>query len=389
MTEEILSEIEKLLDYKASSSDGDITFVETDMTKIQEQLINLYTTITDRTLAAADPIRLFLNCIAYVIIVQRNSINYSAKMNLLRYAVDSFLDEIGYNIGVDRLPATKQAETTTIISKGVRVTPGDDMFFELVDNATINVGEITTTAKAQCTIAGSIGNGYIPGQINKIVDRLPFTADMVNTTTSEGGTDIEADDAYRERIHLAPEKFSTAGPIGAYEYWAKSASTLIDDVLVNSPSPGVVNIYVLLQDGKLPEEEMLKQVEAVCNDDKIRPLTDEVKVLAPETVNYQVNLTYWISKDDQYQEISLKEKIEEAVQEWILWTKSKIGRDINPSELIRKMVVAGAKRVDVVSPVYTKVLNGKYQISSHSVDSVQVAILEGKANVAYGGLEDD
>ena len=102
-----------------------------------------------------------------------------------------------------------------------------------------------------------------------------------------------------------------------------------------------------------------------------------------------MNLTYWISKDDQYQEVSLKEKIEKAVQDWILWTKSRIGRDINPSELIRKMVVAGAKRVDVVSPVYTKVLNGKYQISSHSVDSVQVAILEGKANVAYGGLEDD
>ena len=143
------------------------------------------------------------------------------------------------------------------------------------------------------------------------------------------------------------------------------------------------------KDGELPEEELINQVEAVCNDDKIRPLTDEVKVLAPETVNYQVNLTYWISKDDQYQEVSLKEKIEKAVQDWILWTKSRIGRDINPSELIRKMVVAGAKRVDVVSPVYTKVLNGKYQISSHSVDSVQVAILEGKANVAYGGLEDD
>lgn len=79
MTEDIISEIEKLLDYKSSSSDGDITFVETDMAKIQEQLINLYTTITDRTLAAADPIRLFLNCIAYVIIMQRNSINYSAK----------------------------------------------------------------------------------------------------------------------------------------------------------------------------------------------------------------------------------------------------------------------------------------------------------------------
>ena len=46
--EDIISEIEKLLDYKSSSSDGDITFVETDIAKIQEQLINLYTTITDR-----------------------------------------------------------------------------------------------------------------------------------------------------------------------------------------------------------------------------------------------------------------------------------------------------------------------------------------------------
>ena len=60
-------------------------------------------------------------------------------MNLLRYGVNTFLDEIGYNIGVDRLPATKavttikitlskQADTTTIIAKGIRVTPGDDDF---------------------------------------------------------------------------------------------------------------------------------------------------------------------------------------------------------------------------------------------------------------------
>ena len=33
MTEDIISEIEKLLDYKSSSSDGDITFVETDIAK--------------------------------------------------------------------------------------------------------------------------------------------------------------------------------------------------------------------------------------------------------------------------------------------------------------------------------------------------------------------
>ena len=54
----------------------------------------------------------------------------------------------------------------------------------------------------------------------------------------------------------------------------------------------------------------------------------------------------------------------------------KIGRDINPSQLIQMMVSAGAKRVEVKLPVF--------QI----VGATNVAKLVSQ-NVAYGGIEDD
>ena len=40
--------------------------------------------------------------------------------------------------------------------------------------------------------------------------------------------------AYNEETMLAPSKLSTAGPAGAYEYWAKTADPSISDVKVVS-----------------------------------------------------------------------------------------------------------------------------------------------------------
>lgn len=56
--------------------------------------------------------------------------------------------------------------------------------------------------------------------------------------------------------------------------------------------------------------------------------------------------------------------------------KSKLGRDINPSELISRIIMAGAKRVEITSPVYTK------------IEPTQVAILESN-NSSLGEIEDE
>lgn len=54
-----------------------------------------------------------------------------------------------------------------------------------------------------------------------------------------------------------------------------------------------------------------------------------------------------------------------------------LGRDINPSKLTAMVIAAGAKRVVVSAPAYTKVA------------ATSVANLSAAASVTYGGLEDD
>ena len=46
-----------------------------------------------------------------------------------------------------------------------------------------------------------------------------------------------------------------------------------------------------------------------------------------------------------------------AVDRYIVWQKEKLGRDINPSELIAQLMQTGVKRVEVKSPVFTKLEN--------------------------------
>ena len=48
---------------------------------------------------------------------------------------------------------------------------------------------------------------------------------------SDGGADEESDAAFYERMRESVETFSTAGPLGAYEYYAKTASAAIADEL--------------------------------------------------------------------------------------------------------------------------------------------------------------
>jgi len=111
------------------------------------------------------------------------------------------------------------------------------LFFATVDDVEIPAGELSIQAHAICNQVGEIGNGWLPGQINRMVNSFPFSYSVQNVTISQGGANKEDLEPFRERIRMAPESYSTAGPYGAYEYWARTANQLIVDVKVNSPSP--------------------------------------------------------------------------------------------------------------------------------------------------------
>lgn len=186
-------------------------------------------------------------------------------MNLIQESEGIFLDAIGKTFGTERLPAEKattelkftlsaEQPNDTIILSGTRVTPGEDIYFITTQDLRIAAGETEGRTIATAAEAAEKYNGFLPGTINKMMDQIPFCNTVENTTTSEGGKDIEDDESYRERIKITPESYSVAGPTGAYEYYTKSVSQTIIDVGVESETPGTVSIYPLTESGVLSEE---------------------------------------------------------------------------------------------------------------------------------------
>lgn len=333
----------------------DVNFIETDPEKIKSDIINRYETATGRTLSAGDPVRLFLLTIASEIIQLRQVFNHGAQQNLLTYAQGQYLDALGVFLDTARQPADKAVTTIQFtltqalssaffIPAGFQVSAGN-VIFETTELVTIAPGELQGTAQAECTQAGNIGNGYLAGQISTIVAPLAFLASAVNTTESIGGSDIESDASYAERLRLKPNSFSVAGPEKAYIFHAFSVSPSIIDVAIDSPTPGVVNVYTLLTGGALPSTAFLQEVEDYLSGEEIRPLTDEVHAKAPTAYSYSVNVDYYVLQSDAVRLSAIQTAVQAAVNDYVAWQQAKIGRDINPDELIKRVRDAGAGRI--------------------------------------------
>lgn len=100
---------------------------------------------------------------------------------------------------------------------------------------------------------------------------------------------LEADGDLRLRAQLALEGFSTAGPVGAYQFHARSADARVKDVSVTSPAPGEVRVCVLSSEGTgAASAEVLTAVAAALNAEDVRPLCDTVTVIPATIAPYTI-----------------------------------------------------------------------------------------------------
>lgn len=365
---------------------NDISFVETSPTNIEKDIITTYEAISGKKLYQGDPVRLYLQAIAAIIIQQRILIDYSAKQNLLSYAEGDTLDHVVALVGVTRLNASPARTTLRFtisapqqavinVPKNTKVKAGE-LYFVTTTHEEIAIGETQIDISAECLEVGTKGNNLIPGQITSMVDIFPFYLNVSNITTTTGGTDIEDDEALRERAFEAPNSFSNAGSDDAYAFWAKTVSPEIGDVAVISPSPGEVEIIPIGKQGQILSDELIEAILIKCSDKNVKPLTDHVAVITPTVTNYDIRLRYYLSDRNKAISASLQGKIAVAIDEYILWQGAKLGRDINPSELIYRIIQAGAKRVEIESPVF---------LPTSQKELARVQEIE----VIYGGLEDE
>lgn len=341
----------------------ELNFVETDAEVITADLLSKFEEYLGETLAKGDERRLFLQGFAYVLADQLNHINETGRSNLLKYAVGNELDALGdlfHNARLEAQSATVTMKFTlsesqsrnVVVPKGTRVTPDGSVFFatdrEIVFPA--NTTEYSQEVTATAVEPGSSHNDYSLGSINILVDTIAYIARVENTTVSGGGSDIETDDEYRERLRESPFSFSVAGPANAYRAIAMSVSGDISDVAVYSPSAGVVEIAVVKDGGELPSEddELLGMVQNACDAKDVRPLTDKVQVVPATGIDIDVSVTYYVANGDT----STIEAIENAAAEYTSWQVEKIGRHISPDKLTALMYGAGAARVVITAPTY-------------------------------------
>lgn len=364
----------------------EVNFLEVDPQFYIDEQIKEYEELSKRKLGVADPVYLIFKSIAYGRAKHAIRTNDALRQQLLAYARDGKLDHKGNDWDTERIGGDKATVTMrflleeerigiAFIKKGTIVTPNGDLLFQTIQDAVASEQEGLIDVPAECLSAGKIGNDFQPGEIDELLNPIQYVKGCLNTTVSEGGTEMESDDAYRKRIQAAPEKMSTAGSNEGYKYYTFAVSPLITDVDPYMPEPGHVNVRFLLADGELPGYEMIQKVKEALSDKKVRPLTDYVEVSAPEVIEYNLSGTYYISSDT-IDVNRAKTNIEKAIQNFLYWQSEKMGRDVNPSRLIEMCISAGAKRLEVESPSFTPVNRGQVA----KINSVEVL---------FGGIEDE
>lgn len=371
----------------------DISFIDNSTIEdVLTQMINDYQSkykeITNKeaALAKADPHRLIMYACAVQIYQAMQYADYAGKVSFLKYARGEYLDNLVAIRGIQRQQA-KPATTTLQFSisepvasvvgipAGTRATNGNNVFFATDEYVEIKAGEISVSVSATCTEEGSLGNNFAIGEFGTIVNSLPYVVAVTNTTQTFGGSDIEDDDSLKERAYTIQKSYSTAGPMGAYAYFVKQIDQSISDVVIRSDTPGVVKVIFTTEAG-MPDPALIQKVTDSLMDRDIRPLTDKIEVSAPVSKTYDVEFTYYISSGEKASVASIQENIAAAVNSYNAWQTGKIGRDINPSYLIQKIMEAGAKRTVIIAPEFTALDNGTIAKT-------------GTVTVKYGGLEDD
>jgi len=153
----------------------------------------------------------------------------------------------------------------------------------------------------------------------------------------------ERDDDFRDRLQLAPEGFSVAGPGGAYEFFAKAVSAEILDVYVTSPEPGYVDVYIY----QAEPISVHRLAEVKASVDAFRPLTDKVDYLVFDAAKFSISAVLTLA--DGFLSADVLPAAESAARKYIE-SRRKFGMPVFHSAISAAMQIEGVEGVNLISP---------------------------------------
>lgn len=377
----------------------------------EKDAIAMFEDETEKTLYPAQSERISISVFTKIFSLFKMQVNEAFKNLLLPYAKGIFLDIIGALLGCPRLSASQAVSTLLItlyetlsvdkiIPAGTEIETVDgEYIFTTDEDLTIKAGELTGQVNITSVKAGSALN-YKKGEITNIIQNLEYVESVTNITDAEGGSDEEKDDAYRERLYIAAEKSSTAGPELAYKYYAMSADKSITDVQVeckqenasitlngqtyteenNSienddisatinytsgifkitlkkqslsievkiPPCARVDIYALTETGT-PSENIIQKIYKEVNTEDRRPLSDLVVVSGAEKQTYKIKAVVIVEKDAILDDV--QKNVMTALNNYIIAKQKLLKQEILPSDIITLIKnVIGVYDVELQTP---------------------------------------
>ena len=240
-------------------STADHQFISTDVDELDALLCAGYEQVFGTSVRPGSPERLFISWIEDAIIYERALNNHADNQNLPSRAEGENLDALAELFYLQQRPQPTAATCTMrfnisearqsaiLIPSGTRVTDANaSLYWATAADEYVPIGSTYTDVTVVCQTSGTVGNDFAVGDINTIVDVYDYYSGCSNVTASANGSDAPDDDEFYQLLLDSQAAWSSAGPVGSYKYFAKSVSTKIADVVANSPSPGTVCLYAVM-----------------------------------------------------------------------------------------------------------------------------------------------
>ncbi|UUJ43231.1 baseplate J/gp47 family protein [Pseudomonas extremaustralis] len=157
---------------------------------------------------------------------------------------------------------------------------------------------------------------------------------------------LEDYESLRERIQMAMEGLSTAGPRNAYIFHARSADGRVADASAISPAPAevVVTVQSALGNGTATPD-LLAVVAAYLSDEDRRPVADRLTVQSAQELPYTVEAVLYLNSSGPESEpvrVAAETRLAALVN-----ARRRLGQEVNRSALDAALHIEGVKRVEL------------------------------------------
>ena len=268
----------------------------------------------------------------------------STSVDLSRLPAPMIVQQIGFETILAQLVARMQA-----LLPSFDATIDSDPVVKILQVAAYR--EVLVRQEAQDGALQTLVAYATGATLDHLAARMGVTRLVITPANSVTGAEpvLESDDDLRQRVVLAPESYSVAGPELAYVYHAKTASPLVIDAGAISPQPGAVLVSVL--SGETPagaaSDALLALVRAVVTAPEIRPLGDDVTVASAEIVPFAIDATVY--PFDGPDADLLIETGRAALAAYVA-DCHKLGRAVRRTSIAAALTVPGVENVVVTVP---------------------------------------